>query len=205
MKAITPDVHKDETSSAQPASLVDGQTTRQPPASSDDTSASAPASSLAKDMIDRQGDYSPDAKPSRKRGIVLVCLGIAMLICAGAFFASSLLSQSSTIKMTQLSQYAVPDGMLQEGAMDTATDVIYIYDLSPEDAPYAIESHAIIDGLFGTTDLYEQWDGEKMFEQEREGNTISGDVSNYRKIVIHLPSEAKGYVAGDSASGAASK
>lgn len=152
-------------------------------------------------MIDRREIYSDAAKPSHKRGIILICLGVIMLLAAGIFCAHALFSNPSTITMTQLAQYEVPDGMLQEGTIDSGTDVLYVYDLDADDVPYAVESHATVSGLFGTTDLYEKWDGEKAFSEELTGNSASGDATNYRKIVIHLPDEAKGYVAGDSANG----
>lgn len=133
---------------------------------------------------------------SRKKGTILICIGIVLLVIAGAFFVSNLLFAPKNIYSIESQRYDVPDGLLQEGAVDSATNVVYLYDIDNDATPYAIDYHAVEKGLFGEKDLYESWDGETTFASKTDGNKVAADVQNFRKIVVHLPEEAKGYVAG---------
>lgn len=135
-------------------------------------------------------------KSTRRKGTVLICFGVLLLILAGVFFASSLMSAPKSVYAVESNRYDVPDGLLQEGTVDSATNVVYLYDLEGDSVPYAVEYHAVEKGLLGEEDLYESWNGEDTFDDATKGEDVALDVQNFRKIVVHLPEEARGYVAG---------
>lgn len=136
------------------------------------------------------------AASTRRKGTILILVGVLLIVLAGVFFASSIFSSPSSIRYAETARYDVPDGLLQEGTVDSATDVVYLYDLDDGVTPYAVEHHAMEKGLLGERDLYSEWDGSSDFREGARGDEVALDVSNYRKIIVHLPSEAKGYVAG---------
>lgn len=128
-------------------------------------------------------------------GAVLITLGL-VLVVAGAF-----IHPKGSLSWQQTSQYEVPDGMLQDQAgADPTTSIAYIYDVEPDDEPYAVEYHAIAryDSLFagGERDLYNEISAsgnEITFKEWASDNSSvsKGDVNNFRKIDVHLPAEAK--------------
>lgn len=136
------------------------------------------------------------AAGTRRKGTILILIGVLLIVLAGVFFASSIFSSPSSVRYAETARYDVPDGLLQEGTVDSATDVVYLYDLDDGATPYAVEHHAMEKGAFGEKDLYGEWDGSSDFREGTRGDEVALDVSNYRKIIVHLPAEAKGYVAG---------
>lgn len=136
------------------------------------------------------------AASTRRKGTILILVGVLLIVLAGVFFASSIFSSPSSVRYAETTRYDVPDGLLQEGTVDSATDVVYLYDLDDGATPYAVEHHAMEKGLLGERDLYSEWDGSSDFREGTRGDEVALDVNNYRKIIVHLPSEAKGYVAG---------
>lgn len=136
------------------------------------------------------------AASTRRKGTLLILVGVLLIVLAGVFFASSIFSSPSSVRYAETARYDVPDGLLQEGTVDSATDVVYLYDLDDGVTPYAVEHHAMEKGLLGERDLYSEWDGSSDFREGARGDEVALDVSNYRKIIVHLPAEAKGYVAG---------
>lgn len=136
------------------------------------------------------------AASTRRKGTILILVGVLLIVLAGVFFASSIFSSPSSVRYAETARYDVPDGLLQEGTVDSATDVVYLYDMDDDATPYAVEYHAMEKGPFGEKDLYGEWDGSSDFREGTRGDEVALDVSNYRKIIVHLPAEAKGYVAG---------
>lgn len=166
---------------------------------------SARASELSKaDISVKQERYESmetkkSAKPRKSRlGLALIALGVACVIAAVLFCISSAINGEREVTMQETSTYEVPDGLLVDGTIDSATNVVYLYDLSGDEAPYAVEYHAVADGAFGNDDLYEKWDGEESFDIASRKYKNNGNASNFREIEVHLPAEARGFVASEN-------
>lgn len=138
---------------------------------------------------------------SQNLGVILIVIGVAMLGAALFIAAGGILSSQGQLEWHQVAQYEVPDGMLQDGgSTGSDTSLTYLYDVSDGQEPYAVEYHAFVsydDSLLPTADkdLYEQKtareDGTTFKQWAAESDVIRGDVTNFRKIDIHLPAEAK--------------
>lgn len=129
--------------------------------------------------------------------VALIIGGAALLLSTTPALISTFFPQDEHISYAETDTYAVPDGLLQSGTIDSGTDVSYVYDLAEGDEPYAVEFHAQVAGFPSARDLYAEWDGESAFMDSMRGADRDSDVMNWRKIIVHLPSDAKGSVTGD--------
>ena len=131
----------------------------------------------------------------------MIVIGIAMLGAALFIAAGGIFSPQGQLEWRQVAQYEVPDGMLQDGgSAGNDTSLTYLYDVAEGQEPYAVEYHAFAsynDSLLpiADKDLYEQEaareDGTTFKQWAAESGVTRGDVTNFRKIDIHLPAEAK--------------
>lgn len=157
-----------------------------------------------KDADTNDDDDGIDEKAELRRGrlgTLLIVIGVLFFVFAiGTFIYSSTVGQATpTLHWAQSDQYTVPDGLLQDGQnIDAGTDLIYIYDVASGEEPYAVEEHATLekDGLFGKTqvDWYETYkDSGNSFSKtvSQEGPVKVGEVTNYKRIIVHLPKEAR--------------